>query len=302
MNQTTKGMLAVMAGNSIFGFSFLFSKIALQITIPAVLIATRFTIAFLILNLIALVGRNMKKKDGDSLISFSLKGKPLKPVLLLALFQPVIYFISENYGIMYTSSAFAGTIIAVIPIAGIIFDVILMHSSVQRKQIICAICSVGGVALTSLGAEEMKSSVKGMIFLLIAVMAGSLFFVATKRAADYYNPLERTYVMFAVGSVVYIVIALLQAHGKYDDLILGAYSQAPFWISIIYLSVVSSVCAFLLLNYGSNYVTVSQGTMFANVSTVISIFAGVFILGESFTISQVIGAAVILVCVYIASI
>lgn len=146
MNIRTKALIAVIIGNSIFGFSFLFSKIALQITMPSVLLALRFLTAFIVLNLIVFVGRAIKKKNGEKLIDFSLKGKPLKYALLLALFQPVIYFMAESYGIKYTSSAFAGTIIAVIPIMGLIFDVLIMHVKVSKKagdmrSLFCCRCS-----------------------------------------------------------------------------------------------------------------------------------------------------------------
>lgn len=301
MNKNTKALIAVILGNGIFGFSFLFSKLALSLTVPTVLIAVRFTVAFLILNLIVLIGKGIKKKDGTSLIAFSLKGKPLKYVLLLALFQPVIYFPAENYGIVYTSSAFAGILIAVIPIAGIILDVILMKSKVTKKQVICAIASVLGVALTAIGAKDMTSSLKGILFLLVAVIAGALFYVFSKKSSEYYNPLERTYVMFGVGSVVYIIAALIQCRGDYKMVVSTVFVEPVFWISILYLAVISSVLAFLLLNFGSNYVSVSQATIFANLTTVISIIAGVVVLHESFSWQQLVGAAVILLSVYFAS-
>ena len=101
MKTRTKALWAVIIGNSIFGFSFLFSKIALGLTIPSVMLAVRFLSAFLVLNLVVVIGKATKKID------FKLRGKPLKYVLLLALFQPVIYFVAESYGITYTSSAFA---------------------------------------------------------------------------------------------------------------------------------------------------------------------------------------------------
>ena len=224
MNTRAKALLAVIAGNTIFGFSFIFSRMALQITVPSVLIAVRFLTAFLVLNLIVLVGRRIRiplqrgpeheadrstglqseagagpanspaagpaadspvqttqeQKPGNPstrpLVEFSLRGKPLRNVLLLALFQPILYFLCESYGIVYTSSSFAGTIIAVIPIAGIAFDVVIMHSSVRRKQIICAVLSAVGVAITTIGAEGMRSSVLGLLILLGAVAAGALFY------------------------------------------------------------------------------------------------------------------------------
>lgn len=301
MSTRTKALIAVIIGNSIFGFSFLFSKVALQITVPSVLLAVRFFTAFAVLNLIAVVGRNIRKRNGDPLVEFSLKGKPLKYVLLLALFQPVIYFVAESYGIKFTSSAFAGTIIAVIPIMGLIFDVLIMHVKVSLKQVLCAVASVVGVIITTLGAEGMKSSVLGVMVLMIAVVAGALFYVFSKKSGEYFNPLERTYVMFGVGSTVYICIALVECAGQYDEMIINALTMPQFWGCIIYLAVASSVIAFMVLNYGSSHVSVSEASLFANLTTVISIVAGVVVLHETFTLQQIIGAAIIIASVYISS-
>lgn len=271
-------------------------------TIPSVMLAIRFTTAFAVLNVMVLAGRLLRKKDGQPLLAFSLKNKPLKYVFLLAAFQPVIYFFAESYGINYTSSAFAGTIIAVVPVAGIILDVVIMHTKVTRRQIACALCSVAGVAITTLGAENMESSVLGVFLLLIAVLAGSLFYVFSKKAGEYFNPLERTYVMFGTGSLAYVILALVQANGKYGELIAAPLTSPAFWGCILYLAAISSVVAFMMLNFGSSYVSVSEASIFANLTTVISIVAGVVILHETFTIQQVVGAVIILASVYVASV
>ena len=251
MNLRAKALAAVIAGNTIFGFSFLFSKVALQMTVPGVLLAARFLTAFAVLNIIVIFGRLIKNRDGEPLVIFSLRGKPLKDVLLLALFQPVIYFAAESYGIQFTSSAFAGTIIAVIPVMGVISDVIIMKAAVSKKQIICALTSVAGVALTTLGAEGMKSSVAGTAILMAAVVAGALFYVFSKKAGEHFNPLERTYVMFGTGSAVYVCFALILCAGDYERLIADVITMPEFWGCIIYLAVASSVAAFIALNYGS---------------------------------------------------
>lgn len=301
MKADKKALISVILGNTIFGFSFLFSKIALEITIPSVLIAVRFTVAFIVLNIFVFLGQKIKRADGTTLLHFSVKGKPLKYILLLGLFQPIIYFIAENYGIVYTSSAFAGIIIAIIPIAGVILDVLIMGTKVSLRQVICAVASVAGVAITTISATHMTSSTKGLILLLIAVLAGSLFYVFSKKSSDFYSPLERTYMMFGMGSAFYVTFALIQCAGNYEELIFYPLSRPIFWGCILYLSVVSSVIAFLLLNYGSNYISVSSATIFANFTTIISIAAGVLILGESFSMYQLLGACIILVSVYFSS-
>lgn len=295
MKTRTKALIAVILGNSIFGFSFLFSKIALELTVPSVMLAVRFTVAFLALNLVVLFGKLTGK------LQFSLKGKPFKYVLLLSLFQPGLYFVTESYGIKLTSSAFAGTIIAVIPIAGILFDVFIMHAKVGKKQILCSLGSVIGVIITTLGAQNMESSTLGVLLLLIAVAAGALFYVFSKKSGEYFNALERTYMMFAMGSVIYLTYALVECRERYAELILPALLNSSFWGCIIYLSIVSSVMAFLLLNYGSSYVSVSEASIFANLTTVISIVAGVLFVNEIFTVWQMIGAIIIVGSVYICS-
>ena len=305
MSTRAKAILAVITGNTIFGFSFIFSKMALQITVPSVLIAVRFLTAFFVLNLIAFFGRKIMISDGEGgtrpLVEFSLRGKPLRYVLLLALFQPILYFLCESYGIVYTSSSFAGTIIAVIPIAGIVFDVLIMHSKVRMRQVVCAILSAVGVAITTIGAEGMKSSVLGLLILLGAVAAGALFYVFSKKSGDHYNALEQTYVMFALGSLVYVIFALVQCHGQYRELVLGALSEPIFIIAVLYLAVISSVAAFICLNWGTVRVTVSEASIFANLTTVISIVAGVVFLHETFSLFQIAGAAVIIGSVDVAN-
>ena len=152
--------------------------------------------------------KNIKKKDGKPLVEFSLKGKPLKYVLLLALFQPIIYFLGESYGIEYTSSAFAGTIIAVIPIMGIVFDVLIMKAGVTVKQVICAVVSVIGVAVTTLGAEGMKSSLIGVLFLLVAEVVNADFVILICSQVRYmYQSILSIDVWQTINSAVFIRVA-----------------------------------------------------------------------------------------------
>ncbi len=295
-NIETIALLAVIGGNVIFGFSFLFSKMALDLVPPTVLVAVRFTVAFIVLNIIVLFGKIIGKIKGKAPFEFSLRGKPKKDIIMLAICQPIIYFAGESYGIKMTSSSFAGIIIALIPIAGIVADALIMKAKIGKIQVVCALLSVVGVALTTLGAKNMESSGLGVILLFVAVVSGSFFYVFSNVAGKHYNPLERTYVMFGLGSITYIVVAVIQTYGSYADTLKGIATPS-FWISIAYLAVVSSVVAFLLLNFGSNFISISKATLMANSTTVISIVAGVVVLGESFTWPQIVGAVIILASV-----
>jgi len=215
--------------------------------------------------------------------------------------QPVLYFIFENYGILYTSSAVAGTIIAVVPIACIVMDVLVLHEKVRRRQVLCAVLCIGGVALIYAGGETAVSPL-GLLFLLLTVAADAGYYTLSHKAAARFTPFEVTYVMFTVGMVVFIPASLVQGAGHMAETFLPAIQSGGFWAAVVYLGIVSSVIAYFLLNFANGNLSVSETSIFSNVTTVVSVLAGVLLLHEPFGIFQFLGVAVILVCVYLANV
>lgn len=287
MTKEKSHMLMALAGNSIFGFSFLFSKLALNVAEPFVLLAIRFLGAFALMTVL----RFLKIMQCD------LKGKDLRPLILLGLLQPVIYFICESYGIKYTASSFAGIIIALCPIAGIFLGTVILRERPSGLQIFFCVLSVAGVIVMTVlnGVEGFRW--KGFFFLLGAVFSGSMFSVYSRRISDRFTAVERTYVMFGVGTVVFAVLAILRV-GTQWELWLRPMRSGSFWMGIVYLSFASSVGAFLLLNKALDVLDVARSLVFANVTTVISVLAGVLLLKEQFSPLQAVGIGMVLVGVY----
>lgn len=280
-------MLMAFIGNSIFGFSFLFSKLAMNVAEPFVLLAVRFLVAFLLMTLLKQL----------RLVPCNLKGKNIRPLLILGLLQPVIYFIGESYGIKYTSSSFAGILIALIPIVGLGFGALFLKEKPTVSQILFSVLSVAGVivmtAMDGMGAFQWK----GFLFLLGAVVSGALFTIQSRSTAEQFTSFERTYVMFGVGTAAFVLIALIQG-GANAQMWIVPLTNGGFWISILYLACVSSVGAFLLLNKALDVLDVARSLVFANVTTVISVLAGIVFLKEHFSAVQAIGIIMVLIGVY----
>ena len=57
-----------------------------------------------------------------------------------------------------------------------------------------------------------------------------------------------------------------------------------------------------LLNFANSHLSVSETSLFSNVTTVVSVLAGVVLLKEPFSIWQMLGVAVILICVFAANV
>ena len=286
MKKTTLATLAGLLGYSIFGFSFLFSKIALKHVSPLTLLALRFVLAFLVLNLLLLTGK----------VKIDLKDKPVKLLLLMGLVQPILYFIFETYGISMTSASFSGVMIGLAPVIGLIFGVIFLKERCTLFQAACTALSVAGVALTTTGGFGTVS-IAGFLLLLGAIVSAALFTILSRSIASHFSAFERTYVMFALGSVFFTFIALAEHRTDLSALV-RPLTVPFFWVCLLYLAVVSSVCAFLLINFALNHISAGRALIFNNFTTVISVLAGIFILGDSFTLTQLLGIVIITVGVF----
>ena len=294
-------LLAALTSAVIFGMSFMFSKLALEVAQPTVLLAFRFAVAVAAMTLVIAVNALVGRLRGRKLFAFSLRGKPVYKLILLGIVQPVAYFIFENYGILYTCSAVAGTIIAVVPVCCILMDVLVLHEKVTRRQVLCAVGAVGGVALISAGGAVMISAL-GLLFLLLTMLSDTVYYGISHSAAKVFTPFEMTYVMFLVGMAAFIPAALFQTGGLHSELITVPAQSGQFWLAVVYLGVLSSGVAYGLLNFANSHLTVSESSLFSNVTTVVSVLAGVILLKEPFSLWQILGVAVILVCVFIANV
>ena len=161
---------------------------------------------------------------------------------------------------------------------------------------VCAGLSVLGVVLTTTGGFG-TFSMAGFCLLLGAVVSACLFTIISRSIADKFSPFERTYVMFAMGCAAFTGIALVQNHGNAAAWVVPLTSPA-FWVSVVYLAVASSVCAFLLINYAVNHLSAGRTLILSNFTTVISVLAGIFIMGDAFTVTQLAGIAIILFSVF----
>ena len=286
MKRTTTATLAALLGYSIFGFSFLFSKLALNVATPLVLISVRFLVAFLVLNLLLLSGK----------AQVSLGGKPVHRLLLLGFVQPVLYFVLESYGIAMTSAALSGLMIGTSPVIGLIFGVLFLRERCTWLQGVCTVLSVVGVGLTTTGGFG-GTSMTGFLLLLATAVCAALFPILSRSTAAYFTAFERTYVMIGLGSVVFTLGALFQNRSDLRALVVPL-GHGTFWVAVLYLAVVSSVGAFLLLNYSLSHISAGRTLIFANFSTVMSILAGIFIMGDRFTPVQLVGILLITVSIF----
>ena len=288
MTEEKKGMLAASLGYGIFGLSYLFSKMALNITTPMILLCVRFTITFLVLNLLAVT----------RIIRIDFKGKSLIGPICLGLLQPVLYFIFENYGLSYTTTSFTGMISSVSPVFTAALGALILREMPNRRQWLCILVSILGVLMVSLRSGGGQNTWLGCLCLVIAYLSGAGFALLSRKMSKQFSPFELTYIMFTVGFVFFLGGAFVQHGAETLPMIQTALGNSSFIIAVLFLSLASSVCAYMLCNYALARLPVARMTIFNNVSTVVSVVAGVLVMGDPFTLTSVIAFVLILAGVW----
>ena len=294
--------LGALIGNSIFGFSFMFSRMALGITTPFVMLMVRFILAAALLGALSFFAAKKGDWRGENgeihWLRFSLRGRPIWPLLALGLVQPVMYFLCESYGISMTNATFSGVIIALVPIAALAAGALVLHEIPSRAQVGWSVFSIGGVVLMTL-QQSAEGAIRplGVLMLFGAVVSGVAFNILSRRMSSQFSALERTTVMMSVAAVIFTLLAVLECRGNWMQL-LAPLASGTFLLSMLYLSVFSSIMAFLFINFASNTLPVAKTTAFCNLTTAISMFAGVVFLHEPFGVLSLIASVMIILGVW----
>lgn len=274
----------------IFGFSFMVTKDALEALGVFQLLGLRFLIAALVVTVLALTGA----------VKVKLTRSKLKMLLPLGLLEPLVYFVCETLGISLTSVSESGMMIALIPVTIALFSrIILKERLTVRQWVFVAVSFAGVVLVVATGGFSGSGNIAGYVLLLAAVTAAGLYNPLAKRALACCTPAEVTLMMMWSGAVVFNIIGVsgAVADGTISTYISKAL-QPDVLTGIMYLSILSSIVAYFGVTYALSKINASQTSGFSNLTTVVSVLAGVLIGGEPLYALQIAGMVLILISIW----
>ena len=270
--KTVLAMFAAAAANVIWGVGVVFSRRALAVSSPALLMFWRFTAALAVMTLYAWFRG----------IRLRFRGRPWKYLLLMGIFEPGMYFAFEQYGILLTSATFAGIMLSMGPISSMIFAAVFLRETPTVRQILFSLLSIAGVVLLSVspGSGAIATPL-GAVLLLGAILSGSAYFITNRSISADFTPFERTWSMAALGVVFFFVWALLE-NISHPSVLIEALTLPGFAVSAVYLGIGSTAISYVLISYCATHLPVARSTVFNNVYTIVAILSGNLFLHEPF--------------------
>lgn len=282
MNGKGAGYGAILLAMLFWGMSFVWIKQLLNSHFPV------FTIVFIRLVLASAVfvtllqcrGKLQKIARGD-----------LKDFLLLAFFEPFLYFIGEDFGLKFVDASFAAVIIAMIPIGISVTMYFVEKEPIRWEFVVGTLVSVAGVLMLTVSpGGQMAFSLKGTLLLGVAMLAACGYSVQLSRLLRKYDPASVTTWQNFIAIPFYLPFVL-----GFDIRHWGELSwNASAILSLVCLALLCSACAYMLYSYSVKHLTVTKTSVFTNLIPIVTLVAASAIGQEIFTMTKFWGVLVII--------
>ena len=282
----------------IYGSSILFTGALTESLDVLDILALRFLMSFVVLWLLKvthIIKINVGVKD---IVGKTDRSKFIKHLLLAALFEPILYMFFETLGISMVSGVTAGVVLSLQPVSSVICESIFLKERSGFLKEVFLVIGIIGVAYISIctGATEGGDSVLGIVILLGAVIASSLFQTFSRKSSLHFRSFEITYFACMLGTVVFNVINVIRhlVNGNITSYF-SPYFNIQNMVGFVFLAVVSTIIAACMNNYALARMQISTMSAFGGISTITTVLLGVIFNSEPLYYFHYIGMSLIII-------
>jgi drug/metabolite transporter (DMT)-like permease len=276
-----------------FGLSFVATKYALRGYEPLLIALLRFSLAGGILWVV------WRFRRGPERVSRGELGR----LAALGFISLTVYFSFENLGIARTSASEAAILIATIPLFVVILNAFTLRERNTARQWAGIALSFAGIAALVLlggrvagGGGAGGGSLTGNLLVLAASLSAGAYSILARRLLVSRPALFVTTFQNLFGALFMLPLALAEAA------LVGVRHPTPRATGgLLFLTVVCSITAFLLLNYAFRFIPASRVAVFINLTPIVAVAGAYTLLGERFTPGQAVAAVVVVAGVWLTN-
>ena len=215
--------------------------------------------------------------------------KDLPRLLAISFANVPAYHLSLNFGETTVSAGLAGLLVSLGPVFITVFSAYSLKEKLSSRLILALILAIAGAAVLSIGDLSLGSGgILGPLEIIVTALAYAVFSVLAKPLVKKYGALHVAMWAGITGTAMLLPLISRNFFAQVATL------SSVGWASVLYLSLISTV-----LGYSMYYTLVSRGTL-SKLSIqlflipIVSVVAGILLLGETITIYTIIGGAITL--------
>lgn len=223
----------------------------------------------------------------------------IKYILLMALFEPSLYFIFESYALLNTTAGQAGMITSTMPLITAIAAGIILKEIISKRLVFGSTLAIVGGIILSINAVSTQSApnpILGNFLEFLAMICGAGYTIAIRHLSNNFSALFLTAIQSFIGTLFFLPFAL------YEVYVLDYSISFEAFPSILYLGIVVTLGGYGLFNFALSRTSASKASAFVNLIPVFAVILAYFILNEKLSSIQIYASFVILIGVFITQI
>ena len=291
-----RGFLGTRAGAStalvvvmvIWGASVPITKAAIDDLPPVLLAFLRFALAALVLGPVYRARRRAGAQAPSRASSLALGATGI-----------ALYYLGYNVGLQYTSASHAALLQSAVPAITAVLAFVALRERISPLGAIGVASSIAGVLLivsAQRADAHAPAPLLGNALVLAAVVSWSIYTILAKRVARL-DPLVVTVATALAGLVLLApAVAIEFALGARPRLTWAGFG------AVVYLGLVSSALAYALYGAALRVLGAGQVATYVNLMPVVAVATAVAFLGERLDARTLIGGAIVLAGVALATV
>lgn len=265
-----------------WAFSFIWFKVANQTFKPITIVFLRLVISIAVLGIYLILSKNFTR----------IEKKDRKLFLLLALFEPFLYFLGESFGLTYVSATVGSVVISMIPVFVALGAWWLLREKLGVVNYAGIVLSFIGVLVFILNRDgSLTFNVKGLALLFLAVFSAVGYNLTLTRLLGNYTPVFIVTVQNTIGVVLFLPIFLIMDL----DHLLNTHITVRSLLPVAGLAIFASCGAFILFAYSVKRMGISRVNVFTNTIPVLTAIFSFFILGEKLSLQNIAGMVIVII-------
>lgn len=271
----------------LWGTSFIWTKKALLYYNTNTIVFFRLLVSAIILIPVLIVTKKFR---------FPTK-KHLPMFLLLALFEPFLYFLGETNSLKFLDPSMTSVLISVIPLFTPFVAYYFLKEKLTFVNLIGIIISISGIVVLVLGKDmSLEVAPVGLALIFLAIAAANGYSVMIKKLPDEYSILNVIFWQNIFGMLYFSPIVLFTS---YNDFFVTGFVEEGFW-AIVELGFFASTLAFLFYMYGLKYMSITKVNVFTNTIPIFTIIISRFFFDEVIGTKKIIGILIVVFGVVIS--
>lgn len=272
-----------------WAFSFVWVKEVYLVYGPLTTVFFRLVIASVLLLLFALLTGKLVRIARKDLTTF----------LLLAFFEPFLYFMGESFGLKFVSSTVGAIIVATIPLFSPLAAARFHGEKISLRTFLGILLSFLGVSIVVFDSKfNLTASPLGIALEFLAVLSAIGYIVVLKKLAVKYNPTSIIAYQNLLGIIYFLPFWLIF---EYRDFTAIPFNVAAF-NGILKLSVFASCIAFIFYAHSVKRLGINSVNIFINIIPVFTAIFAWYILDEPLSLQKFAGIIVVIAGLLLAQV